>query len=76
MNAENSFLRLKRMLKSDKQIPHGLNEALASDIGETMRGYFDYDNTNLNLETFLNAEGKYIVKIELLADRVKNLKVL
>jgi len=76
MNAENNLLRLKSMLLKDKSIPQGLLDVFSSDLESVISDYFDFNPEKLNLSAAINQDGKYILKIELLADRIKSIKTL
>ena len=76
MSAETNYLRLKKMLATEKTIPQGLKDVLAADILAVFLSYFDFENKNFNLETSLNADGNYVVKVELAANRVKNVRLI
>jgi hypothetical protein len=75
-SAENNFLRLKKLLLNDKSVPQGLMDVLTADIDAALQGYFDFENKNLSVLAVLGGDGKYEIKINLVADRLKNIKFL
>lgn len=71
-----AFLRLKKVLLNDKNLPNGLMTVLRSDLTEVFASYFDYDYENLDIDITVDGEGRYKLRIDLPLERVKNIKVL
>lgn len=76
-NAKNSFIRLKRVLLSDKDnLPNGLMKVLRADLDRVLSSYFDYPTQTLKLDVDLDPNGRYCIRIEAMAERVKTVKVI
>ncbi len=71
-----SFLRAKRMLSSDKDLPSGLTTVLRSDIASLLSGYFDLNPAHINIDIIPTTDGIYQLHIESAVYRVKPLKIL
>lgn len=76
-NGKNSILRLKRVLLNDKDnIPNGLMRVLRSDVSKVLSSYFDYSPETLKIDVDLDANGRYCIHIEAIAERVKTVKIV
>jgi len=76
-NGKNSFLRLKRVLLNDKDnLPNGLMKVLRADLDQVLSSYFDYPTETLKVDVDLDSNGRYCIRIEAMAERVKTIKVI
>ncbi|MDD3946597.1 MAG: cell division topological specificity factor MinE [Clostridia bacterium] len=76
-NGKNSFLRLKRVLLNDKDnLPNGLMKVLRADLDQVLSSYFDYPTETLKVDVDLDSKGRYCIRIEAMAERVKTIKVI
>ena len=72
--AQKSLLRIKDILKQDKEkISQPLLVQIKSDIFDTLKCYFDIVLQDINLNYFINQQGKYQVDISLTSNRVKKI---
>ncbi|MDD4315648.1 MAG: cell division topological specificity factor MinE [Clostridia bacterium] len=73
MLKNNTILRLKRILLSDKvNMPSGLIQLLKKDLLKLFDSYFDIKEESLKIEIDSNADGEYDVSIKGVSERIKS----
>lgn len=77
MNKNNTIVRLKKVLLSDKiHMPNGLIQLIKKDITVLLKSYFEFDEKNMKIEIDSDTEGLYDITIAAKAERVKSPKFL
>ncbi|NCB48675.1 MAG: hypothetical protein EOM55_03550 [Clostridia bacterium] len=75
--AQKTSLRLKNMLKQDKEkISLPLLSLMKSDIFQIVSNYFELRLEDMNICYFVDADGKYQIEIKLMSKRVKKANFL
>lgn len=76
MQKDNTIIRLKRVLLSDKiNMPNGLMALLKKDLLRVFDSYFDINEENLQIEIDTDADG-YDISIKGRSQRIKSPKFL
>lgn len=76
MQKDNTIIRLKRVLLSDKiNMPNGLMALLKKDLLRVFDSYFDINEENLQIEIDTGADG-YDISIKARSQRIKSPKFL
>jgi len=76
-DGKNTILRLKRVLLTDKDsLPNGLMKVLRADLDRVIGSYFDYAPDSLKIDVDIDPNGRYCLRVEAVADRVKTVKTV
>ncbi len=76
MQKDNTIIRLKRVLLSDKiNMPNGLMALLKKDLMRVFDSYFDMNEDNLHIDIDSGADG-YDISIRGQSQRIKSPKFL
>lgn len=77
MNKDNTIIRLKKVLLSDKiNMPNGLLQLVKKDITALLKSYFEFDESKMKIEIDSDTEGQYDITISAKAERMKTPKFI
>lgn len=75
MEKNNSLLRLKKVLLSDKiNMPNGFLMVLKKDLKNVLDSYFECNEDSLKIEVDTDTNGEYDICITSKAERIKSPK--
>lgn len=75
--AQKSILRIKDMLKRDKEsIPVPLINLIKNDLFNTLNNYLDIYPEDINLSYYVNNDSMYHIEISLESNRIKKVNFL
>ena len=76
-SAQKSILRIKDMLKRDKEsIPVPLINLIKNDLFNTLNNYLDIYPEDINLSYYVNNDSMYHIEISLESNRIKKVNFL
>ncbi len=77
MSKDNTLIRLKKVLLSDKiNMPNGLMRLVKKDVMSLLKNYFEFDDNNLVINVISNKEGLYDISIHSTAEKIKTPKFM
>ena len=73
--AQKSILRIKDMLKKDKEnIPEPLINLIKNDLFAVFKNYLDICSEDLNLKYYVDEDNMYTFEVLLKTNRIKKVK--